>query len=394
MDNVAENGIAAHWAYKEDKVYSKEKEQFEISQALKWYGDLLKFSQEDGVSNNAVEFVDTVKTDFLDANVYVYTPKGLIVELPKGSNPIDFAYRIHTDVGHKTVGAIVNNRIVTLDYELKTGDIVNIKTNKNSIGPSEDWLKIVKSQSARHKIKAFLNESNRDYLIEKGKQEFLDEISTYKVNEALTDETVSKVFAKNRIETIVDMYNEIGKGVLSAKTAANLLYGVALTQDNALQKQMDKVTRQLIANSDTGIFIEGITNPKVKLANCCNPIPGDNVVGFVSKTSGVVIHADFCKNIEGLDSRRLINVDWGSDVSRKYATWIKLICTNKTTLLGEIVNTINANNVMIAELQSVNSLLETVIKIKVSLQNRSQLDLLLINLEKIKEIHLAEREII
>src|SRR5690606_3579089 len=151
MDKVAEDGIAAHWAYKESKVYSKEKEQFEIASKLKWCADLLKLTEDNDDKESSQEFIDTIKTDILSANVYVFTPKGEVIELPAGSTPIDFAYRIHTDVGHRMVGAIVNGRIVTLDHTLQTGDVVSIKTNKNSSGPSDDWLKIAKSPHARHK---------------------------------------------------------------------------------------------------------------------------------------------------------------------------------------------------------------------------------------------------
>jgi GTP pyrophosphokinase len=392
MDDVAENGIAAHWAYKEDKVYNKEKEQFEIASALRWYGELLKFSEEDGANESALEFVDTIKTDILDANVYVYTPKGLIVELPKGSTPLDLAYKIHTDVGNKTVGAIVNNHIVPLDYELKTGDIVNIKTNKNSLGPSEDWLKIVKSQHARHKIKAFLNDLNHDYLVEKGKNEYLEEAAAQKISEVLTNELVAKFFSKNNLNTTVELFYEIGKGILSPKTAVNIIYGTTQSV-SALSKQMEKATRALITNSETGVYIEGLTNPLIKLASCCNPIPGDGIIGYVTKNQGIVVHGDYCRNIDILDKKRFVETYWATNITRKFATWLKLICTNRVSLLPEIINSINSQGVMIAEFQSINSFLETVIKMKISLQNKSQLDTLIVNLRKIKDIHLVEREI-
>ncbi|MGI6770831.1 MAG: RelA/SpoT family protein [Acholeplasmataceae bacterium] len=167
MDEIAELGVAAHWAYKETKTYSHEKEQFEIAQKMRWYADLLKMTADSDDSSDATTFVETVKTDILSSNVYVFTPRGEVKELPRGSTPIDFAYSIHTDVGHTMVGATINNKIAPIDRELQTGDIVSIKTNKNS-KPSEDWLKIVKSNSARNKIRAYLNTINRDKLIEQG----------------------------------------------------------------------------------------------------------------------------------------------------------------------------------------------------------------------------------
>ena len=218
MDKVAEFGVAAHWAYKEGKAYSKEKEQFEIAQKLKWYSELLKMSEDNSLSDTetASEFVESVKADILSANVYVFTPRGQVIELTRGCTPIDFAYRIHTDIGDKAVGAIVNNRIVPLDYELQTGDVVNIRTNKNSPGPSEDWLKIVKSNHARHKIRNFLNRANRDKLYQMGKDALEREAISQKAElTKLDDEFVKKHFSKNKILTVEALYVEIGKGILS-----------------------------------------------------------------------------------------------------------------------------------------------------------------------------------
>ena len=188
MDKVAEYGIAAHWAYKENKIYSKDKEQFEIAERLNWYGDLLKFTNDEDDNNNSAEmFVRTVKEDILDANVYVFTPQGKVIELLKGATPIDFAYRIHTDIGHKMVGSKVNNRIVPLSYSLKTGDIVSIITNKQSIGPSEDWLNIAQSSHAKNKIRSYLNKRNKSDYISSGKSMIEKELSSQKIKFSLDD---------------------------------------------------------------------------------------------------------------------------------------------------------------------------------------------------------------
>ena len=201
MDEIAEYGIAAHWAYKENVEYSKEKEQYEIAQKLKWYGDLLKFSEEEK-TGDASEYVTAVKEDILNTNVYVYTPTGDVIDLPRGATPIDFAYKIHTNVGNKMVGATVNNHIVPLTYELQTGDLISIRTNKNSFGPSENWLKIAKTSHAKHKIKSFLNKQNRDVLILHGKQMLDEEFHLNKVTSYdLNDEFVYKTFSKNNINS-------------------------------------------------------------------------------------------------------------------------------------------------------------------------------------------------
>ena len=283
MDDIAEYGVAAHWAYKENKAYSKDKEQFEIAQKLKWYGELLKISSDEEESEDAEDFVNTVKGDILEANVYVFTPKGEVIELPKGATPIDFAYRIHTDVGHKMVGATVNNRIVTLDYSLKTGDIVSVKTNKNASGPSDAWLKIAKSSHAKHKIKSYLNKEHREDLIELGKQMLDREFISQKITETIDDAFAKQYFEKNLVQNLEDLYLEIGKGLVSVKTVAAKLMGIAPDKEVYLQRQMEKASKQLITHSETGIAVEGLRKPQIKLANCCSPVPGDGVIGFVSK---------------------------------------------------------------------------------------------------------------
>ncbi|MDO9628877.1 MAG: TGS domain-containing protein, partial [Acholeplasmataceae bacterium] len=394
MDQVAEYGVAAHWAYKENKTYSKEKEQFEIAQKLKWYGELLKMSEDtDETEGGAEEFVGTIKGDILDANVYVFTPKGEVIELPKGSTPIDFAYRIHTDIGNKMVGALVNNRIVTLDYELNTGDIVSVKINKNSFGPSEDWLKIAKSSHARHKIKGFLNKLNRDSLIIMGKESLEREMTAHKVTETLDDTFVKKHFEKNMITDVTELYLEIGKGNLSPKTVVNKLLGLEVDPSVLLQRQMEKASKQLTTHSETGVVIEGLSSPQLKLANCCLPIPGDSIIGYVSKTSGIVVHASFCPNCKQFEDTRLIEAFWSSSITRKYPTWIKIIGGNKPTLLTEVVTVVNASSVAIAEVNAITtSSLEMIIKIKVSINNANALQSLMVNLRKISEIYSVERD--
>src|SRR5690606_5814679 len=329
MDKVAEDGIAAHWAYKENRVYSKEREQFEMMQRLKWYADLMRMTEDqDDQGENSQEFVETVKTDIFSANVYVFTPKGEVIELPSGGTPIDFAYKIHTDVGHKMVGATVNNRIVTLDHELQTGDVVSIKTNKNSSGPSEDWLKIAKSAHARHKIKNFINKSNHEYTLTTGKELLERELSANKKENNLTDEWVRQNFEKAGIQSLNELYLEIGKGNISTKTVMNRLMP-EVSKEQLIQRQIERTQRQLTATSDTGVIIEGLTTPQIKLANCCTPVPGDSIVGYVTKGSGIVVHAVHCTNLKQYDKNRLLTAYWGTNMNRKYGTWLKIKGTTR-----------------------------------------------------------------
>ena len=393
MDHVAEYGIAAHWAYKENVEYSKEKEQYEIAQKLKWYAELLQITNEEK-TGEAEELVNTIKGDILDANIYVYTPKGEVVALPKGATPLDFAYKIHTDIGNKTVGAIVNNKIVPLSYELQTGDIITMRINKNSFGPSEDWLKIVKTNHAKHKIKGFLNKQNRDVLLASGEADIERELTAQKVHGSIDDEFVKQHFGKNNIYTAEDLYVEVGKGAISAKTVVTKLAGIeGFDRDASLQKQLERNHRILTTNSETGVVVEGLSNPQIKLANCCYPIPGDKIIGYVSKGNGIIVHRKDCVNVPNLGMERMINLDWATNITRKYPSMIKITANQTNSIITDIINTVNSYNIGIAQINAINtSSLETVVKLKILVQNKLQLDNLLVNLAKISNVHGIERE--
>ena len=395
MDRIAEYGIAAHWAYKENVEYSKEREQFEIAQTLKWYGDLLKFSEEEK-SGNAEEYVETVKEDLLNTTVYVYTPTGEVVDLPKGATPLDFAYKIHTNIGNKTVGAMVNNHIVPLDYELQTGDIISIKTNKNSFGPSENWLKIAKTTHARHKIKSFLNKQNHDILLANGKQMVEEEFRNNKLTPELDNDFAIKSFAKNNIQSLDDMYLEVAKSNLSPKTVVAKYLGTndaAKLAEEALSRQIERSQRILTTNSETGVVVEGLTNPQLKLGSCCNPIPGDEIVGYVTKGNGIAIHHLGCKNISNFQKERLIPLKWATNPGRKYPVSIKIEATSSMNLLVEVMNTVSASGMSILAINA-NQLtnLETVVKLKVMTDSLISLEKMILNLKKIKYIYNIERD--
>ena len=393
MDHVAEYGIAAHWAYKENVEYSKEKEQYEIAQKLKWYAELLQIANEEK-TGEAEELVNTIKGDILDANIYVYTPKGEVVALPKGATPLDFAYKIHTDIGNKTVGAIVNNKIVPLTYELQTGDIITMRINKNSFGPSEDWLKIVKTNHAKQKIKNFLNKLNRDILLANGEADLEREKVANKVTVSLDDEFVKTHFGKNNITTVEDLYVEIGKGTVSSKTVVTKLSGTQiLDRDTYLQKQVEKNQRILTTHSETGVVVEGLSNPQIKLANCCYPIPGDKIIGYVSKGSGIVVHSKNCVNVGTLEAERLLDLEWATNIERKYPVSIKISASQTNGIITDIINTVNSYNLGIAQINtSTNQNFETTIKLKILVKNKLQLDNLIVNLQRVPHVHGIERE--
>ena len=393
MDHVAEYGIAAHWAYKENVEYSKEKEQYEIAQKLKWYAELLQITSEEK-TGEAEELVNTIKGDILDANIYVYTPKGEVVALPKGATPLDFAYKIHTDIGNKTVGAIVNNKIVPLSYELQTGDIITMRINKNSFGPSEDWLKIVKTNHAKHKIKGFLNKQNRDVLLASGEADIERELTAQKVHGSIDDEFVKQHFGKNNIYTAEDLYVEVGKGAISAKTVVTKLAGIeGFDREASLQKQLERNHRILTTNSETGVVVEGLSNPQIKLANCCYPIPGDKIIGYVSKGNGIVVHCKDCANVNALEEERLLDLEWATNIDRKYPVSIKISASQTNGIITDIINTVNSYNLGIAQINTTtNQNFETIIKLKILVKNKLQLDNLIVNLQRVPHVHGIERE--
>lgn len=394
MDKIAEFGIAAHWAYKENVEYSKEKEQFEIAQKLKWYGELLKFSEEEK-PNDAKDYVETIKEDILNANVYVYTPIGEVIDLPRGATPLDFAYKIHTNIGNTTVGAIVNNRIVPLDYELKTGDIISIKTNKNSFGPSENWLKIAKTTHARHKIKNFLNRQNKDLLIAQGRALLDDEFKSNKiVSYDITEEFIKKNFSKNNISSLEDLYTDVGKGNLSPKTVVSKYVGIEQkSSEEALARAIERNQRILTTNSTTGVIVEGLTNPQLKLGSCCNPIPGDPIMGYVTKGNGIVVHHVGCFNAKTFAVERLIDLNWATNIERKYPVSIKIYAMSNINLLVEIMNTISLSGMQILAINATsNNNLETIVKLKVLTKNTLELEKMIHNMKKVKFIYNIERD--
>lgn len=392
MDRVAELGVAAHWAYKENVEYSKEKEQFEIASKLKWYAELLQYSEEDK-SAEAKDFVDTIKEEILTTNVYVYTPTGEVIALPKGATPLDFAYKIHTNIGNKTVGAMVNNRIVPLEYELQNGDIISIKTNKNSFGPSENWLKIAKTSHAKHKIKSFLNKQNRDVLVANGKSLVEEEFRSNRLTPDLTEDFVVTNFSKNNINSLEDLYCEVGKGALSAKTVVKKYTGEGRNHEESLAKQIERSQRILTTNSETGVVVEGLKNPQLKLGSCCNPIPGDPIMGYVTKGYGIVVHHRSCKNASSFAKERLISLEWATNPNRKYPVSIKITAVTNNNLLVEIMNVVSANCLSILSINANNnSNLETVVKLKVLTPDLIQLEKMIVNMKKISYIHNIERD--
>jgi len=393
MDEIAEKGVAAHWAYKENIPGASSRKKIEsiVSSKLRWYSELIKYTEE---SDSDEEILNIFTDDILNANVYVFTPKGDIIDLSQGATPLDFAFRIHTKVGEKTVGAIVNGKIRPLDYVLKTGDLVEIKTSQNSVGPIDNWLKIAKTSNARSKIKNFLNKQRREFLIEKGKEELQREIELKKEEIILTDKLVKEYFTNRGVSTVDDLYYEIGKNVISAIGACNLLINKPEMTDEDLIEKINKPepAKKRYIHSDINIIVEGLDKPSVRLANCCNPILGDEIIGYVSRNSGIIVHCKNCKNVSTFDKKRLIDVSWGNDINVRYVSNLKILVLNRDNILAEIVHAATNSKAKIDKVTAhSNNLKEGIIKMKISIGSLLELDQVIINIQKIKGVYSIER---
>ncbi|HEY8435595.1 MAG TPA: bifunctional (p)ppGpp synthetase/guanosine-3',5'-bis(diphosphate) 3'-pyrophosphohydrolase [Haloplasmataceae bacterium] len=395
MDAVAEYGVAAHWAYKEGQVNSPSKEQLEIQEKLRWYKNMVEYSE----NGDGEELLNLLIDDIFSANVYVFTPKGDVLDFPSGATPIDFAYRIHTEVGNRTVGAIVNGRIVPLTYELQTGDVVEIKTSKNSFGPSEGWLKIAKTAHARSKIKQFFNKQNRKQFIDMGREMVMKALEDHveDVYEFISSPSYLSKFSKQGIQTVEDLYYAVGKKIISTQT----LIAKAETEEQykkddvllEIYQQPERIEDHQKRTSPTGILVEGLDNPQIKISKCCTPIPGDEIIGYVTKGKGITVHRKDCQNVKNAEPERLISVYWeeGQD-ERKYEVDLKISCFSRNNILLDIINTINAagHNILSVSADMKKSG-NVVIKTKLMIENSIKLNHLVTNLKKVKDVYSVER---
>ena len=353
MDEVAETGIAAHWRYKEGEKYNPRKEQQEIEEKLHWFRDFVSMTTETK-DENAQEFMEHLSKDIFDANVYVFTPKGRVIDLPAGSTPLDFAYKIHTKVGDQAVGAIVNNMLVPLNTILNTGDLVDIKTSKTSPGPNEGWLNIVKTNTAKSHIRKFLQKKNnellRDDKIKQGKQSCLDFFRERGVDEKEMENLLSteKVLNNYHFSNLDDLYVGV----------SNHNPNPALICDFLGIKRKETSTLNLSKKSDTDndncpVYVKGASKGlKITLGNCCTPIPGDTIVGYVTKGKGITVHRANCPNIRNAESR-IIDVYWKGNLGiADYPVDIILECNDRNDLLADILSTLNANKVKVTELNA------------------------------------------
>lgn len=360
MHRIAEFGIAAHWAYKEQSFLHGKKENVTVKEdKLAWLRESLEWQKD---MQNPDEFISTLKTELVEDSVYVFTPKGQIKTLPKGSTPIDFAYSIHADIGNKMVGAKINSKMMPIITPLHNGDIVDIMTNDNSKGPSRDWLKFVKSSSAKTKIQQWFKKNERDLNIERGKEIIARELKRIRLNsdELLTSKNIESTLQKYSFKTIDDMYAAVGFGSITAtKVLSKILEEYRKTKPNTeIEEKIEELhTRHNINEnvSKTGIIVKGIDNCLVKLSKCCNPVPGDEIIGYITRGRGVTVHTKDCVNVKDLfkEEERIIDVYWAQESTNKsYNVEMTVYANDREELLGDIMRTAQQDNSKIVGVQA------------------------------------------
>ena len=340
MDEIAEEGIAAHWRYKEGSKYSPEKEQKEIEEKLHWFRDFVSMSSDE-LSTDAKEYMATLNKDVFDANIYIFTPKGRVIDLPSGSTPLDFAYKIHTGVGDSAVGAIVNGTLVPLGTELKTGDVVEIKTSKSSAGPNEGWLKLVKTNAARNHIRKQLTKKNmefvRDEKIAQGKIALIDAFKERGYNEQEMIEKVNnpKVLNNFQVDSFESLCVNVSNRNPLPSSIMDFLNLKKKVDPNAPLKLTD--AKKAIAKNLNPVIVKNAGNVAINLGPCCTPIPGDNIVGYITRGKGITVHRSNCPNI-AKEKNRLIDVYWNEELeAQQYQVDIQINGSDRSTLLIDIM---------------------------------------------------------
>ncbi len=389
MHRTAEYGIAAHWKYKEGKVKTDN-----FDEKLTWLRQLLEWQKD---LKDPTEFMETLKIDLFTDEVFVFTPKGDVINLPNGSTPIDFAYKVHTAVGNNCVGAKVDGRIVPLDYKLKNGNIVEILTSSTSTGPSRDWLKIVKSSQAKNKIRQWFKREERELNINRGKEMLEKELKRqgYKLAEILKEDWLKNIASKLNLNTSEDLYAALGYGSVTLSQVIQRLkefykdyYKIddekieneKLSEIPQIPKKKKKVTQ--------GVSIRGVDNVKIRFAKCCNPVPGDEIIGYITRGRGLSIHRKDCPNILDLTGQeRFIDVEWDTDEKAEYPVEIQIKATDRPGLLADITQGITDSNISLLSLNARTSKEKLVlINMILEIKDTEQLKELMKRIRKLKGV--------
>ena len=384
MHQVSEVGIAAHWRYKEGT-----KSDREYDAKLAWLRQLLDWQRD---VSDATEFVEGIKLDIFQDQVFVFTPKGDIKDLPAGATPLDFAYRIHTDVGHRTIGAKVNNRLVPLDYRLKNGDIVEIVTTKGEHGPSRDWMNVVKTSHAREKIRQWFKRKDRDENIVHGRESLERELRRLARTSiaAVGPDQIAEVAKHLNYDTLDDFYAAIGYGAVGAQTVVMRL-GVV----DDVQSTLPTVAPPQKLERTGGVRVKGVGDLLIRFAKCCNPIPGDPIVGFITRGKGVTVHLQSCPTvINEREVSRLIDVEWEHAPTESYPIAIRVEAYDRTGLLSDITQVVAENKVnIIAAHVGVTPDHTAVVTATIQVHSVSQLARVMSRIETLKDVISVQRDL-
>ncbi len=389
MDRIAEYGIAAHWKYKEGKAALADNNE-EIKFA--WLRQLLDWQKE---FKDPREFIEMFKVDLFPDEVYIFTPQGDVKQFPKGATPIDFAYNIHTDIGHQCIGAKVNGKIVPLKYVLESGDIVEIITASNH-KPSRDWLNIVKTSRARAKIRQWIKGEEQKRSLSLGREICEKEFRRYGLNfsKLLKSKGMNGLAREFGLQSVDELIAQVGYGKISARVLIGKLMPDERLEEKTEEKKEEPTARSRKAakGSTSGILIKGITDVLVHFARCCHPLPGDEIQGFITRGRGVTIHAVDCSNIIKSDSERLISAQWDLDQKTSHPAWVRVVGNDERGLLAEISSSLSA-----ADINITNAHVETTVDKKamcvfgVEVNDLKHLEGALKGIRKIKNVIQVER---
>ncbi|WP_368652178.1 bifunctional (p)ppGpp synthetase/guanosine-3',5'-bis(diphosphate) 3'-pyrophosphohydrolase [Ornithinibacillus sp. 4-3] len=401
MHDIAEFGIAAHWAYKEGKQVNKTDKSF--AEKLSWFREILEWQNE---TNDAEEFMESLKVDLFSDMVYVFTPKGDVIELPYGSVPIDFAYRIHTEIGNQTIGAKINGKMEPLDYKLENGDIIEVMTSKHSYGPSQDWLKITQTSQAKNKIKQFFKKQRREENVTKGKELVEKEIRALELEpkDVLIEENLKPVLEKFNFTNEEDMYAAVGyQGITAASIATRLTEKIRRTKlkEEQLQATLEKINAESkeigrkTNKMDAGVEVKGIDNVLIRLSKCCNPVPGDKIVGYITKGRGVSVHRADCPNVQGKDGEeRFLEVDWKAEqlISKQFRLDLEITGDDRPGLLNEVIQAISETKTNITQVNGRSDQNKMgILQITILISNISHLQRIIDRIKQVKDVYTVTR---
>lgn len=391
MHQTAEIGIAAHWAYKEGKSVV----QGSFAEKLGSLREIIEGGSEE--APNAQEFMESLKQDLFSDTVFVFTPKGDVVELPKGSVPLDFSYRIHSAVGNRTIGAKVNGKIVPLDYAMKTGDIIEILTSKHSYGPSQDWLKMAKSAHARNKIKQWFKKEKREENVAKGQQMVETEIKarSFDVKEAMTETNLKEAAARFNFQGAEDMFAAVGYGGITASQIATRLVDKLRREREEQNPTIPEVKPNPAhqAKSESGVKVRGVDNLLVRISRCCTPVPGDQIIGFITRGRGVSVHRLDCPNVLADEcSERLIDVEWDTDFKHNFNVEIEITGNDRSGLLNDVLQVVAETKTNIAAVSGkADKNRVATIHMTISISNVDHLQKVVERIKRIKDIYSVRR---